>query len=267
MSISKFELIHTLEKIAPLDLSESWDNCGMQIDLSPKEIFKILVTLEITKENIEEAIRRRADFIVTHHPIYFTGIKKVDSNTIIGNYTASLIKEGISVYSAHTNFDKAEFGNNSYLAQLLGLKNIKNFEEIHNTGPNYIGLYGEMIENSDLLYIIKFLSKSLNLQNSEIKVIGDLHAKISKVGLCTGAGIDMMEISQLCGCQLFVTGDVKYHDGIKAKESGMNVIDAGHYGTEKIFVPNMATQLRKALGNKVEVMESEIDINPFTGWF
>ncbi|MHC1723635.1 MAG: Nif3-like dinuclear metal center hexameric protein [Aminipila sp.] len=260
MGISKLELMEALEKIAPLNLSESWDNCGMQINLEPKQINKILVALEITKKVIEEAERLSVDFVVTHHPLYFSSMKKIDNNVITGNYTVNLIQKGISVYSAHTNFDKAEFGNNFYLAELLNLKNIKNFEEY---GDEYIGLFGELPESKFLKDIIEDLKCSLGLYPNEIKVVGNVDEKITRIGLCTGAGISMLDIAALNGCQLFITGDVKYHDAIKAKEMGMKVLDAGHYGTEKIFVPNMTKQLKDALGDKLEIFESEVNINPF----
>lgn len=260
MGVSKLNLITALGNIAPISLAESWDNCGMQIDLSPNEIKKILVTLEITKDIIAEAEDLGVDFIVTHHPLYFSSMRKIDSNDIIGKYTVDLIKKGISVYSAHTNFDKAQYGNNYYLAKILKLKDIKNFEEY---GDDYIGLFGEISEVKSLRNIIKELQSSLKLGQNEIRVIGDYDEKINKIGLCTGAGISMLDIAVKSGCQLFITGDVKYHDAIKAKEMGMNVLDAGHYGTEKIFTPNMATQLKELLGDKVEIFSSSIDLNPF----
>lgn len=260
MGISKLELIETMEQIAPTRLAEPWDNCGMQINLECGEIRKILVTLEITKEIVTEARSLSVDLIVTHHPLYFSSFKSINSNDIIGNYTIDLIQQGISVYSAHTNFDRAAHGNNFYLADLLSLKNIKNFEVF---GENYIGLFGKLPQEVMLKDIISNLKNILNLQANELKAIGNLETMISKIGLCTGAGIDMIEIAAVNNCQLFITGDVRYHDAIKAREMGMNVIDAGHYGTEKIFIPNMAKQLKDALGSKVEIFQSQVNINPF----
>lgn len=260
MGILKFELMESMEKIAPIQLAETWDNCGMQINLESKQINKILVTLEITKEIVNEAKILGVDFIVTHHPLYFSSFNEIDYNNITGNYTIELIQQGISVFSAHTNFDKAQFGNNFYLAQLLKLKKIKYFQEF---GDNYIGVLGELPKEMKLKELISDLKNILNLQTNEIKVIGNFEDVISKIGLCTGAGIDMIDIAAVNRCQLFITGDVKYHDAIKAKEMGMNVIDAGHYGTEKIFIPNMAMQLKDALGSKVEIIESKVNINPF----
>ncbi|QHI73662.1 Nif3-like dinuclear metal center hexameric protein [Aminipila terrae] len=250
----------TLEKIAPAELAESWDNSGFQINLEKGMINKILVTLEITGEVIKEAANLGVDMIITHHPLYFSPFKVVDRNTIIGNYTLELIKNGISVYSAHTNFDKAEYGNNFYLARLLNLKNINNFEKY---SSDYTGLFGELPEKKSLKEIVREMEKLLDLHPNELRVVGNPEEQIRKIGLCTGAGIDMLEIAELNGCQLFITGDVKYHDAMKAKEKGMNVLDAGHYGTEKIFVSNMAGQLKNELKDAVEIFQSQVDINPF----
>lgn len=260
MSISKLKIIETLENIAPLDLAESWDNCGMQIDLQPQNIEKVLVCLEVSNDIIEEAKRKGVDFIITHHPLYFRGLKKVDSNTVVGNYTCELIKNGISVYSSHTNFDKAEKGNNYYLAKLLELKEISSFEDI---ASDAIGVYGNFNNPISLKDLIVKLSEALNLSTEEIRFIGDINTKIDKVGLCTGAGVEMCALAQNIGCQVFITGDVKHHDAVDAMEMGMNVIDAGHYGTEKIFINNMAAQLKTIFGDKIEIIEAESNRNPF----
>ncbi|WP_312091736.1 Nif3-like dinuclear metal center hexameric protein [Aminipila sp.] len=260
MTISKLELMNTMEKIAPSELAEPWDNCGMQIDLGAAEINKILITLEITTETVTEAEALGVDFIVTHHPLFFSPIKQIDGNNFTGNNVINLIRKGISVFSAHTNFDKAEKGNNFSLAELLKLKKVI---DLNRFGMEYIGVFGELSEKKSIRAFMEDMQRQVDLKSSEIRLIGNPEAEINKIGLCTGAGIGMLEIAAANGCQLFVTGDVKYHDGIKAKEMGINVIDAGHYGTEKIFVPNMAKQLTQAFGNKVQIFESKVDINPF----
>ncbi|QAT42898.1 Nif3-like dinuclear metal center hexameric protein [Aminipila luticellarii] len=260
MAISKLELIHALKKIAPAELAEPWDNSGMQIDLAQDEVKKILVSLEITKEVVQEAVTLGADLIVTHHPLYFSPLKRIDYKNIIGNYTVELIKNGISVYSAHTNFDKADRGNNFYLAKLLGLENLNSFEPF---GKEFIGLFGDVSEKKPLKELVKEVECRLNLSPKELQVVGEPDQEISRIGLCTGAGAEMLDIASRTGCELFITGDVKYHDAMRAKETGMNVIDAGHYGTEKIFVRNMAEQLKELLKGQAEIFESQVNINPF----
>ena len=104
-----------LNHIAPLSLQEEWDNSGMQIDTGREEINKILVSLEITSEVIEEAIAAKAQMIVTHHPLIFHPVKRIQVDDVVGNYILRLIRAEIPVYSAHTCFDSAPGGNNEYI--------------------------------------------------------------------------------------------------------------------------------------------------------
>ena len=85
------ELRKALNRIAPEESAESWDNCGFQINTGRENYSRILVCLEITKAVIEEAKEKKAELIITHHPLYFGSFKEVDNNKIIGNYTIELI--------------------------------------------------------------------------------------------------------------------------------------------------------------------------------
>ena len=118
------DFIREVENIAPLELQEPWDNSGIQIRAGNNEISKVLVALEINERVIDEAIGAGADMILTHHPLLFEEIKKIDSNEVAGNHIVKLIRRGISVYSSHTPFDKCIGGNNDYLGSILGIADI-----------------------------------------------------------------------------------------------------------------------------------------------
>ena len=113
-----------IEMSAPLASQEGWDNSGWQIHLGNPEINRILVTLEVNEEVVEEAVSENVQLIVSHHPLIFGGIKKVDTETCTGSMICRLIQHGINVYATHTPFDKCEGGNNDYLADLLELQDI-----------------------------------------------------------------------------------------------------------------------------------------------
>lgn len=264
MSITYHELISEIETIAPRSLEESWDNCGMQINMGNNSINRILISLEITKEIIEEAKKLDIDFLITHHPLLFHKLDVVDNNTITGNYIVELIKLGISVYSAHTTFDSAFGGNNEYLAELLGLHRVRHFKSRQNY-PNeeIMGRLGDLKEPISLEKVVRKVEDALKIQGG-VRVIGDVKRLIKKVGICTGAGGDIMESAIRHSCDLFITGDVRHHEALLAKESGLCVIDAGHYWTERIFTENFAEKLKRATGEKVEIFESQINTNPFT---
>lgn len=263
MSMNFNELVAEIEEIAPRELEEDWDNSGMQINMGNKEVKRVLVTLEITKKVIEEAKNKNIDFIITHHPLMFHKIDVVDNNTITGNYIIDLIKLGISVYSAHTTFDDAFGGNNEYMAELIGLSRIRRLKDKRPLVKEYvIGRMGNFREPCTMENACKIVEEALGIPG-ELKAVGDPNKMIKTVGLCTGAGGEAMEAAIRNGCDLFITGDIRHHEAQVAREMGLCLIDAGHYGTERIFSENFAGKLRKNVSSKIEIFESEINVNPF----
>lgn len=251
------ELIKIIETLCPTYIQEPWDNSGFQVCFPDEYVNKVLVSMEITDSVIEEAIYHDVDVIVTHHPLIFGALKKVDGKDITGNYIIKLIKNNISVYSTHTPFDKCEGGNNDYLAKLIQLcdteKMISDEEGFCRAGF----VDGECT----VAEYIEQISKWLRIDKAFMSFTGSLDAKVNKVGLCTGAGADFIENAKNEGCDLFITGDLKYHQAQNAKELGINVLDIGHYGSEKIFTENMASILRR--NTDLEIIESKSDLNPF----
>lgn len=267
MSMKMNELIAEIEVIAPRELEEEWDNSGMQINMGNQEVNRVLIALEITKGVIAEAMMKDIDFIITHHPLLFHKIDVVDYNTITGNYVIDLIKAGISVYSAHTTFDDAFGGNNEYLADILGLSRIRRIKNkrtaLKGDGREYVvGRMGDFTEPITMEAACRLVEKALDIKG-ELKTVGDSNKIIRTVGLCTGAGGDTMGPAIKNGCDLFITGDVRHHEAQIAIEKGICIIDAGHHGTEKIFAENFADKLKKNVGSKIQIIESEINTNPF----
>ena len=261
MAMKFDDVVLMIEGIAPGHIQESWDNSGIQISTGKMEIGKILTSLELTDEVVEEAIREDADMIITHHPLIFGGIKRGDFRDPVGSMILKLINAGISVYSSHTPFDKIEGGNNDYLAELIGLRDISGFTDGNEV--DMIGRIGILQHPMMLSSVVDLLAQQLNMDSNEIRFVGDPNQMITTVGLCTGAGADLMDLAAANGCQLFITGDLKYHDAQNAKAKGIAVIDAGHYGTEKSFADNFADKLRSVAGDRLEVIESKVDIDPF----
>ena len=257
MIVSRFG--NLMESFCPAELAEPWDNCGFQIAFENKEVNRVLVSLEVTDKVIEEAVKHNAQVIVTHHPLLFTGLKEINDKNIIGNHVMRLIKEEISVYSCHTNFDKMENGNNDYFGKVA---------EMRETGP-VEGDQSGFLRRGRLPYAMKpdelktHLGKCLGINREHIRVAGKEDQIITDCGWCTGAGSEFADTVFSAGCQCYITGDLKYHEVQEAEFLSRTYIDAGHYGTEKIFTPNMAQQLREKTEGKITIIESETDINPF----
>lgn len=259
--ITREQLLQALACIAPEKLAASWDNGGVQIMTEKKEIHTVLTALDVTEEVVREALQRKADWIVTHHPLFFKEIKKLDEAEPAARLAMRLIRHDISLYAAHTAFDCAPGGNNDRLAALLDLH-----------------LEREESEESlrdDFLYISKPLDKPLSFDMLCAKIrnalgpqgslvfAGEPPERITRIAICTGSGADLMKTAKASGADVLITGDLKYHAALDAKQMLFCVIDAGHFGTEKFFSANMAGQLKQLLKNQVNIIISESDTDPF----
>lgn len=256
MKIDKISEI--IEAVAPLDTQESWDNSGWQLKLTNGDISKVMTALEINRQVIYDAVLNSVDVIVTHHPLFFEGIKSVDRNNITGNYICELIKHGISVYSTHTPFDKCHGGNNDYLGMILGFENVS----LMGTDPSgfcrmgFVPGEGLKAEN-----FIDYASKTLNVDKRFFSYAGPSEKAIKKVGWCAGSGSEFIENAKAAGCDLYITGDVKYHAAQEARELDIAVLDCGHYGTEQIFCKNIMSLLDKT--GEVDIIQCDVNLNPF----
>ena len=107
-------------------------------------------------------------------------------------------------------------------------------------------------------------AEGFGIDEKHFRCVGDLSAAIDTIGWCSGAGSEFIKAAYDEGCDLYITGDLKYHEAQMAKEMGLCILDAGHYGTEKIFTENMADFLRAGCeDDDVKILESMTDINPF----
>ena len=261
-----------LEAVIPAELQEEWDNSGLLIGFEDRQVSRIFTCLELNTENVEEAINSGAEMIITHHPLIFGGISSINADTPKGAVIIRLIRHGISVYSCHTPFDKARGGNNDALAGLLDLEDITDLsgENVPDAdrmiaAPSelHIGRIGRLKKPLRFSQVIDFTCDALGLVPGQLKVVGDLDREISIIGMCTGAGAEFIPQAASAGCQAFITGDLKYHEAQDARDLGICVIDAGHYGTEKIFPAVMKVLLDKILDSSIHVIASETDIDPF----
>ncbi len=119
------EIINHIESIAPLAYQESYDNAGLLVGNASDEVSQALITLDITEEVVDEAITTQSDLIITHHPIIFSGLKKLNGKNEVERCVIKAIKNDIAIYAAHTNLDSVHGGVNSKICEKLGLQNCK----------------------------------------------------------------------------------------------------------------------------------------------
>lgn len=266
------DVIDALEKIVPPALQEEWDNSGLIIGFEDRQVSRVLTCLEVNMEIVDEAIEMGAEMIVSHHPLIFGGVSSLNIGTPKGAVIIRLIRHGISVYSSHTPFDKVSGGNNDALAGILGLKDITDLagdpvakanDMVASPSEMHIGRIGRLQTPMKFSQVIDMVCENLGIEISQVSAVGHMDTEIDRVGICTGSGSEFIAHAASMGCQAFITGDVKYHTAQDARDIGMCVIDAGHYGTEKIFGAVMQMHLEKALPGGVEIISSEINLDPF----
>jgi len=254
------EFIEIMEEIAPTGAYKDIDNSGPQIYSGIEEVNRVLVCLEINKDVLAEAVSKEADMILTHHPLIFTPESCIDYDDFPGRYIHEAIRNKISVYSAHLSFDFASKGNNTYLAVLLGLQDV----DMGSLDAPWTGLLPESMTTEQAC---RHIEKCLDLPEHYIRCVDGGKDQLRKAGLCTGAGGGYLHEAAEAGCDLFITGDLKLHEAQYAKAAGISVIDAGHYGTEKIFTENIARQIKTKASGKgldIDVIMAEANTNPYT---
>lgn len=199
------EIIDLIENFAPLETQESWDCSGWQIDFGKAEVKKILLCVSVTQKIIEQAAEKNCDLIIAHHPLFFVPFD---------------FKKNVSVYSAHTNLDKAKGGTTDTLIEVLNLQN-----------PQPIGDFLRLIELENEIPLEDFISlikKQLNLNN--IRVVNNKNKQnIKKLAFCAGSGMDFLSLAEENSADIFITGDVKYHSAL---DCGIIITDAGHFESE-----------------------------------
>lgn len=251
------EIIEAMEEVASLKTAAEWDNSGLQIDVGKDDVEKVFIALEITNDIIREAKENNADLIITHHPLIFDPLMKVDRNTLTGNYIIELFNSGISVCSAHTNFDEVSGGNNDYIASLLNLKNVEKY------GDDALIYTGELLEATSFSEVCELVKSALRLEIKFMNATGNPAAKIAKIGVCAGSGSSMIDNAIAAGCDLFITGDVRYHDARYAAEKGICLLDAWHYGMERFFPENYSKKLKAVTEDRIEIVTSLLNLDPF----
>ncbi len=232
------EIYKIIEANYPRELAMAWDNPGILAGKPEQEISTVLVTLDITPSVVREAVSAGAELILSHHPLIFGGVNNFYEDNFKNEMYAEIIRNNIAVISAHTNMDCAEQGINQRLAELLGFKNIEVLED-----DTQLGRVGEIEETT----IAEFAEKLKSLLGTPfLKLAGDADRKITRVAIGSGSCGESYPVAVKKRAELFVTADVKYHIALDAAESGIAVIDAGHYPTE-IIVMDMFKEILKGV--------------------
>ena len=233
------DVINVIEDFAPLSIQESWDNSGLCIGSPESEVSSVLLGLDCTEQLVDEAIACGADLIVTHHPLIFSGLKKISPDDPTGAAVIKAISNGISIYAAHTNVDKVISGVSGAMAARLGLADVSVLDEDGDgTGLGVVGNLPEPMGAEDVIALVKERFALKMMRSSR-----PLGQKISRVAMCGGSGGSLIGAARRSGAQLYISGDISYHNFFTPE--GFMIMDIGHYESEIEIVDILFSLLRK----------------------
>lgn len=240
------KIIEYIRKIAPEEFQEDWDNSGYQVRIK-NETDKVILCMDVTDRVIDRAIETDAKLIISHHPMIFTGVKSIDEDSYLGKNIIKLIENKISVYSSHTSLDVSDRGVNVALAEALGLPIVENFAMTDTTTIGYVlrnNIGDEIYERLKDLGAIFYGKK----------------VPVEKIAIVGGAGMSYFDEAIAKGVDMFITGDIKHHDGQRGYEENISLVDLTHYGSEKFVLNKLKDLLEEKFTIEMEIIDTDFKI-------
>lgn len=259
-AVSVGDIASTIERFAPLALQENYDNAGLQVGDPSMSVSALLLCLDFTEEILLEAIDRECNMIVSHHPLLFHGLKEVTGSNSIQRIVIEAIRNGIALYSAHTNLDSAWNGVSHEMARMLGMHNVRVLCPNTDNEKTGLGVIGEIHPTPKM----EFLRKVKEVFNVKAVRYSDRTSKlvIKRVALCGGAGADLIEDAVKEHADAMVTGDVKYHEFVNFGQDIL-VADIGHFESE-LCARQIFSRIIRAEYPELPIYFAESEKNPIS---
>ena len=261
--IKASEIAAIIESFAPLRLQEGWDNAGFCVGSPDTAVTGVLLALDCTLSLVMEAKERGVNMIVTHHPLIFSGIKRIIGDNPVSEVIIEAIKSDIVIYSAHTNADKTLDGVSWLMAQKLGLKNCRVLspDPVNSMDGADVGLgvIGELEDSVSCGEFIATVKESFSL--SSLKCSHPIAAAVGIVAVCGGSGKSLIADAKREGAGVYVSGDIPYHEFFTDSSINFMIMDVGHYESEIDIVKSIYSLITKKIPN-FAVYITKDNINP-----
>ena len=244
------EIYEYIDRFAPFDTAEGYDNPGLLLGDMDREVKKALLCLDAGAEVIQEGIQKEADLLISHHPVIFTPLKKIHPDAPVYR----LISADLPVLSAHTNLDRSEKGTSRLLAKTIGLSSVEAPEK--GEGFLLVGALAEAVSPEDFAKRVKecLFAKGIRYLSG--------NRPVKRVALCAGSGGSMLSVALEEGADAYLTGDIKHDVAVEAKNRGITLVDGGHYETE-VGIKSWLFMLLSEQFPEVEWMISQSETAPF----
>lgn len=247
------ELIKKLDEIFPRSLGCEWDNDGvMCASDTSREVNRVLCVLDVTDAVVRYAQNNEFDVIISHHPLVFKPLASLFDGEPAQKTLIDLIKSDIAVLSYHTRLDAAPGGVADLLCELIGLTDV---QTVGSEGENILRIGN--VKETDLT---SFSSNVKSALECPFILTSEQINTVSRVAVCPGDGKDFVQTAKSLGADTYLTGRLSYNIMCDAHKLGLNLIEAGHYFTERKIAHRLSDIVSNLCGAYTEVYES-LNIN------
>ena len=257
-------IIDELEALVPAHLAEEWDNVGLQVGHPGWPVDKVLVALDPSMAVVEEAVREGATAVVTHHPLIFRPLRCLNLASATGRLIQRLVNARVAVLTAHTNLDSVSGGINDALVELLALQSATVLQPLAGDRNAGLGRVGTLPQPVAFESLVRDIKARLGLVH--LRYAGRPEDPVRRVAVCSGSGGSLIEPFLNSSAEVYVTGDVRYHDAREIEAHRRGVVDIGHFESEHLIVRRLAGLLGDRLakrGIEVVVQAATCEETPF----
>ncbi len=268
MQLLLADIINVLEDIAPPSLAEAWDNVGLQIGDLRRRVNSIWVALDPGPDVVAAACRGQVDLLITHHPLFFRPLQRIETDTPSGAVIEQSVRHGLAIYSMHTNLDAVAGGLNDLLAHRLKLRRLRPLVPPRDTtgrrrhGIGRVGALTRAMRLSDLAREVK-----QRLGAAAVRMAGDPGLRVKYVALATGSGGSVVGDFLNSEAEAFISGDLRYHEVRDIEYARRGVVDVGHFHSEHLMTDAIAQRLQRAFGQRhprLQVQVCPLERDPFS---
>ncbi len=288
------DVVRVLDALYPPATAESWDAVGLVAGHPDQVVGRVLFAVDPVETVLDEAVELGADLLVTHHPLLLRGVHSVAATTFKGAFLHRAIREGVAVYTAHTNADAARGGVAEALAALIGVTGaeplVPTDTRDHTLPAIGIGRVGRLSEPVPLRVFAERVAAALPATAQGVRVSGDLEARVERVAVVGGAGDSLFDAVRSSGADVYVTADLRHHPaselreraehearaaGRRPEEARPFLVDVAHFASEWPWLEHAARDVVRVLGEaadasragKLDVRVSTRPTDPWTARF
>jgi dinuclear metal center YbgI/SA1388 family protein len=244
---------------APLGLAESWDNVGLLVGDTRREVSRIMTCLTLSEDVADEAIEEQVELIITHHPLPFRPLSRITTETPEGRVLWKLIGNQIAIYSAHTAFDSALAGVNQQWAERLKLDAIVPLVACEAEPTTGTGRAGLVVNGTTLAKFAEQVCDVIDFPR--VRVVGEDSQQVTKVAIACGSGGSLLDAALDAGCDAMVTGEATFHTLLAARAQAVAIVLTGHYASERFAIESLAERLANEFP-EISVWASRHETNP-----